>query len=54
MTADLAMDIEIIGVPTVREMDGLAMSSRNGLLTIDERQRAPVLARTMRWITFTC
>ncbi len=51
MTEDLAMDIEIIGVPTVREMDGLAMSSRNGLLTLDERQRAPVLARTMRWIS---
>ncbi len=51
MTLDLCLDIEIIGVPTVREMDGLAMSSRNGLLTIDERQRAPVLARTMRWIS---
>lgn len=51
MTEDLAMDIEIIGVPTVREMDGLAMSSRNGLLTLDQRQRAPVLARTMRWIS---
>ena len=53
MVGDLAMDIEIIGVPTVREMDGLAMSSRNGLLTLDERQRAPVLARTMRWISST-
>ncbi|GAB2668606.1 pantoate--beta-alanine ligase [Vibrio panuliri] len=51
MVEDMAMDIEIIGVPTVREMDGLAMSSRNGLLTLDERQRAPVLARTMRWIS---
>ncbi|MGF1752713.1 pantoate--beta-alanine ligase [Vibrio makurazakiensis] len=51
MTLDLAMDIEIVGVPTVREMDGLAMSSRNSNLTIDERQRAPVLARTMRWIS---
>lgn len=51
MVEDLAMDIEIIGVATVREMDGLAMSSRNGLLTLDERQRAPVLARTMRWIS---
>jgi len=51
MVEDLAMDLEIIGVPTVREMDSLAMSSRNGLLTIDERQRAPVLARTMRWIS---
>ncbi|WP_194437985.1 pantoate--beta-alanine ligase [Vibrio fluminensis] len=53
MVEDMAMDIEIIGVPTVREMDGLAMSSRNGLLTLDERQRAPVLARTMRWISST-
>lgn len=51
MTQDMALDIEVVGVPTVREMDGLAMSSRNGLLTIDERQRAPVLARTMRWIS---
>ncbi|WP_299019058.1 pantoate--beta-alanine ligase [uncultured Photobacterium sp.] len=51
MVSDMAMDIEIIGVPTVREMDGLAMSSRNGLLTVDERQRAPVLARSMRWIS---
>lgn len=53
MTQDMALDIEVVGVPTVREMDGLAMSSRNGLLTIDERQRAPVLARTMRWISST-
>ncbi|MGC9401983.1 pantoate--beta-alanine ligase [Vibrio genomosp. F10] len=51
MTTDLAIDTQIIGVPTVREMDGLAMSSRNGLLTIDERQRAPVVARTMRWVS---
>ncbi|KDM92700.1 pantoate--beta-alanine ligase [Photobacterium galatheae] len=51
MVADLAMPIDIIGVPTVREMDGLAMSSRNGYLTVDERQRAPVLAKTMRWIS---
>ncbi|CDT20512.1 pantoate--beta-alanine ligase [Vibrio coralliirubri] len=51
MTNDLALDIEVVGVATVREMDGLAMSSRNSNLTIDERQRAPVLARTMRWIS---
>ncbi|MBU2896368.1 pantoate--beta-alanine ligase [Vibrio hepatarius] len=51
MTTDLAMDIKVISVPTVREVDGLAMSSRNNLLTMDERQRAPVLARTMRWIS---
>lgn len=53
MVQDLCLDIEIVGVATVREMDGLAMSSRNNLLTIDERQRAPVLARTMRWISST-
>ncbi|MEZ9352277.1 pantoate--beta-alanine ligase [Vibrio splendidus] len=51
MTTDLALDIEVVGIATVREMDGLAMSSRNSNLTIDERQRAPVLARTMRWIS---
>ncbi|WP_299686899.1 pantoate--beta-alanine ligase [uncultured Vibrio sp.] len=51
MTTDLALDIQIVGVATVREMDGLAMSSRNGNLTFDERQRAPVLARSMRWIS---
>ncbi|SEG11616.1 pantoate--beta-alanine ligase [Vibrio hangzhouensis] len=51
MVSDLAMNIDIIGVPTVRELDGLAMSSRNGYLTMDERQRAPVLAKTMRWIS---
>jgi len=51
MVDDLCLDVEIVGVPTVREMDGLAMSSRNNLLTLDERQRAPVLARTMRWIS---
>ncbi len=51
MVADLCMDIEIVGVPTVREMDGLAMSSRNNLLSLNERQRARVLARTMHWIS---
>lgn len=51
MVIDLSMDIKIVGVPTVREMDGLAMSSCNSHLTVDERQRAPVLARTMRWVS---
>jgi len=40
MTSDLCMDIEIIGVPTVREADGLAMSSRNGYLTDAEKNQA--------------
>ncbi|OCH14062.1 MULTISPECIES: pantoate--beta-alanine ligase [unclassified Aliivibrio] len=51
MVIDMALDINIVGVATVREMDSLAMSSRNNLLTLNERQRAPVLARTMRWIS---
>lgn len=51
MVEDLCLPIEIIPVATVREMDGLAMSSRNTRLTVDERQRAPVLAKTLRWIS---
>ncbi len=43
MVADLAMPIEIIGVPTVREDDGLAMSSRNQYLARDERAIAPMM-----------
>ncbi|MBQ1782260.1 MAG: pantoate--beta-alanine ligase [Gammaproteobacteria bacterium] len=47
MTSDLGYPIQIIGVPTVRASDGLALSSRNGYLTADERQRAPLLAKVM-------
>lgn len=50
MVADMAMPIEIVGVPTVRAEDGLALSSRNGYLTAVERAIAPELARTMNWI----
>ncbi len=51
MVADLSFPIEILSVATVREMDGLAMSSHNSRLTVDERQIAPVLAKTLRWMS---
>ncbi|GEA59719.1 pantoate--beta-alanine ligase [Vibrio comitans] len=47
MVEDLAMDIEIMPVPTVREQDGLAMSSRNNRLTEEERKIAPAIATIM-------
>jgi pantoate--beta-alanine ligase len=50
MVEDLCMPVEIVGVPTVREPDGLAMSSRNGYLTAVERQRAPALYRALRGV----
>ncbi len=47
MVADLLLPLEIVGVATVREPDGLAMSSRNRFLTPAERALAPVVARTL-------
>ncbi len=47
MVTDLNMPLDIIGCPTFRESDGLAMSSRNLRLSPDDRQRAPVLHRAM-------
>ena len=47
MVADLGYPIEIIGVPTVRAPDNLALSSRNGYLTPEERNKAPYLSQVM-------
>ena len=48
MVADLCLDIDIRGADIVREPEGLALSSRNGYLSADERQRALVLSRALR------
>ncbi|HBC7421722.1 pantoate--beta-alanine ligase [Serratia marcescens] len=47
MVADMGYDIDIVGVPTVRAKDGLALSSRNGYLTAEERKVAPQLSKIM-------
>ena len=47
MVADLDFGIEIVGVPTEREEDGLALSSRNVYLTEEERQQARALPRAL-------
>ena len=47
MVRDLALDIEISSVPTVRHADGLALSSRNVLLSPAEREQAPSLFRAL-------
>ena len=50
MVRDLNFNLELVVCPTVRETDGLAMSSRNRYLSADERQQALVLSRTLRHI----
>jgi pantoate--beta-alanine ligase len=48
LVRDLDLPVELAVLPTVREPDGLAMSSRNGRLAPDERQRAVALSRALR------
>ncbi|MCL4508254.1 MAG: pantoate--beta-alanine ligase [Chloroflexi bacterium] len=48
MVADLDFDLDVVVVPTVREADGLAMSSRNVYLNPEERQAAVVLSKSLR------
>jgi pantoate--beta-alanine ligase len=47
MVADLDLPLKIVGVPTVREKDGLALSSRNAYLSVAERGAAPTLYRVL-------
>ena len=48
LTRDLGFEMEIIELPTVREESGLALSSRNSLLSEEEREKAPVIFRALR------
>lgn len=48
MAADLSFPVEVVGCPIVREVDGLAMSSRNVYLTPEQRAAAPVLHRALQ------
>jgi pantoate--beta-alanine ligase len=48
MAHDLSFPVEVVGCPTIREIDGLALSSRNSYLTAHEREAAPIVYRALR------
>ncbi|BBD80586.1 pantoate--beta-alanine ligase [Aerosticca soli] len=48
MVRDLALPVKVLSAPTVREADGLALSSRNQYLSAEERQRAPLIHATLQ------
>jgi len=50
MTIDLSLPVEIVGMPIIREGDGLAMSSRNAYLSADQRRSALCLSRAIRLV----
>lgn len=52
MLTDLCMDIKMIGVPTMRDRDGLALSSRNALLSDEDRQKALCISRALKRVHF--
>jgi pantoate--beta-alanine ligase len=48
MSRDLCLGVDVVGAETVREADGLALSSRNRFLSTEDRERATVLSRALR------
>jgi len=50
LTRDLCFPIDIIGVPTVRAVDGLALSSRNGYLSVEQRDAATTIYQTLQTV----
>ncbi len=49
---DLALDVKVVGVPTIRDKDGLALSSRNVLLSAAEREKALCIPRALKRVHF--